>query len=233
MGLFNDAGFTCENFQIFEREIENRKQQVVMHRRWVQATFVHQSKISVNEEGRVNDPSASKSDGQQQLPNADMLPPQLHQTQEACSESQGVPQHISDVTGSCDEGSRRRTHTAVASSPYAHAGDDKQCAQATQLQLTDAVSTAQPAMGPASSAIAMLQSANSPPQLAAHSQGGCESQDVPAQQRQQQEWEPGGTTPDVEPFTGTLFQEEQLEEVCLASDAETANTQPAVDAVMP
>lgn len=40
-GLFKAAGFTCEDYRLHERQIENRRQQVVMHRRWVQAVFTY------------------------------------------------------------------------------------------------------------------------------------------------------------------------------------------------
>ncbi len=39
MKLFLDAGFTCEDYKVHERQIENRRQEVTMHRRWVQAVF--------------------------------------------------------------------------------------------------------------------------------------------------------------------------------------------------
>ncbi len=39
MKLFLDAGFTCQDYKVHERQIENRRQEVTMHRRWVQAVF--------------------------------------------------------------------------------------------------------------------------------------------------------------------------------------------------
>ncbi len=39
MKLFLDAGFTCQDYRVHERQIENRRQEVTMHRRWVQAVF--------------------------------------------------------------------------------------------------------------------------------------------------------------------------------------------------
>lgn len=40
-GLFEAAGFTCDDYRLHERQIENRRQQVVMHRCWVQAVFTY------------------------------------------------------------------------------------------------------------------------------------------------------------------------------------------------
>ena len=39
--LFQDAGFRCEEYKVHERQIENRRQEVTMHRRWVQAAFTY------------------------------------------------------------------------------------------------------------------------------------------------------------------------------------------------
>ncbi len=39
MKLFLEAGFTCQDYKVHERQIENRRQEVTMHRRWVQAVF--------------------------------------------------------------------------------------------------------------------------------------------------------------------------------------------------
>lgn len=41
ISLFKAAGFTCDDYRLQERQIENRRQQVVMHRRWVQAIFTY------------------------------------------------------------------------------------------------------------------------------------------------------------------------------------------------
>lgn len=41
ISLFKAAGFTCNDYRLHERQIENRRQQVVMHRRWVQAIFTY------------------------------------------------------------------------------------------------------------------------------------------------------------------------------------------------
>lgn len=41
VSLFKAAGFTCNGYKVHERQIENRQQQVVMHRRWVQAIFTY------------------------------------------------------------------------------------------------------------------------------------------------------------------------------------------------
>ena len=41
ISLFKAAGFTCDDYRLHERQIENRRQQVVMHRRWVQAIFTY------------------------------------------------------------------------------------------------------------------------------------------------------------------------------------------------
>lgn len=41
ISLFKAAGFTCDDYRLHERQIENRRQQVVMHRRWVQAVFTY------------------------------------------------------------------------------------------------------------------------------------------------------------------------------------------------
>ena len=41
ISLFKAAGFTCNDYSLHERQIENRRQQVVMHRRWVQAIFTY------------------------------------------------------------------------------------------------------------------------------------------------------------------------------------------------
>lgn len=41
VSLFKAAGFTCNDYKVHERQIENRQQQVVMHRRWVQAIFTY------------------------------------------------------------------------------------------------------------------------------------------------------------------------------------------------
>ena len=39
--LFQTAGFTCNDYRVHERQIENRRQDVIMHRRWVQAVFTY------------------------------------------------------------------------------------------------------------------------------------------------------------------------------------------------
>ncbi len=39
--LFLDAGFRCEEYKVHERQIENRQQEVTIHRRWVQAVFTY------------------------------------------------------------------------------------------------------------------------------------------------------------------------------------------------
>ena len=41
VSLFKAAGFTCNDYKVHDRQIENRQQQVVMHRRWVQAIFTY------------------------------------------------------------------------------------------------------------------------------------------------------------------------------------------------
>ena len=41
ISLFKAAGFTCDDYRLHERQIENRRQRVVMHRRWVQAIFTY------------------------------------------------------------------------------------------------------------------------------------------------------------------------------------------------
>lgn len=57
MKLFLDAGFTCKDYKVHERQIENRRQGVTMHRRWVQAVFTHQPSQASSHKHISNAPS--------------------------------------------------------------------------------------------------------------------------------------------------------------------------------
>ena len=58
ISLFTAAGFTCNDYRVHERQIENRRQDVVMHRRWVQAVFTYNPAHAVQTEHTTAHPAA-------------------------------------------------------------------------------------------------------------------------------------------------------------------------------
>ncbi|KAL0024741.1 hypothetical protein WJX77_012493 [Trebouxia sp. C0004] len=107
MKLFLDAGFTCEEYKVHERQIENRRQEVTMHRRWVQAVFTY---------------AAPQATPHKHISNAPLQVPAEHQ-------SGPNPNQAADAghAGSCKTSygcTSRLSHRQQASSQVDHGDDD-------------------------------------------------------------------------------------------------------------
>ena len=74
ISLFKTAGFTCDDYRLHERQIENRRQQVVMHRRWVQAIFTYKPETVHPPQVRGQPPAVEPPQAGARLPV--MNPPQ-------------------------------------------------------------------------------------------------------------------------------------------------------------
>lgn len=272
--LFQDAGFTCLEFEIHERQIENRKQQVVMHRRWVQATFLYTPSNPIrlgsspkivqqaNEHRGVSLPCLPQQ--QQQQHTADYPSRQAntvpHTADHSTHQANSLPRtwqhncHKVSANASDPQQAKRCRHqppgrvqctmphkdsalqnstccnsstlwachnNPSALSHVSHLGSEQPSIQLHEdpheQQLQQALSPGQHSSGCRCSLEADSGSAEL--QLAATSAGSEQQQQATQaqlqheMQAQQQEWEQGGSTPDVEQLTGCLFSEEQLEEV--------------------
>ena len=69
-GLFARHGFTCQQMHVQQRQIENRQQGIVMHRRWIQAVFTYQ--------GPARPATQEASQTEQQAGSADLAGPEHH-----------------------------------------------------------------------------------------------------------------------------------------------------------
>ncbi len=108
MKLFLDAGFTCQDYKVHERQIENRRQEVTMHRRWVQAVFTLAPQQATAHRHISNAP--------QQLPAELQLGPKPNQATGAG--------HADSCRGDIYGCSRQLPHSQQASSQVDNGDDD-------------------------------------------------------------------------------------------------------------
>ena len=121
MKLFLDAGFTCQDYKVHERQVENRRQEVTMHRRWVQAVFTRVQQQA----------SAFKH-----ISNAPLqVPAELHSRPKPNQATSAG--HADSCRGDSHSCSCRPPHSQQASSQVASGDDDNdnddQCALPTTL----------------------------------------------------------------------------------------------------
>lgn len=124
MKLFLDAGFTCQDYKVHERQIENRRQQVTMHRRWVQAVFTL-APTQATAHGHI---SKQISNALLQVPAELRQTPKLDQATDAG--------HAGSCRGDSYGCSHQLPHSQQASSQRDMGGDDDdndQCALPTTM----------------------------------------------------------------------------------------------------
>lgn len=281
LGLFCEAGFACADFQIHERQIENRKQQVVMHRRWVQAKFVYShsqlpasvlgsamNKQADAQQAHTQQASAQQANTQQantqqaNIQQASAQQADMHQAytpqadaQQAHTQQVNMPglvlQHPYTMQPCAVDHETRRDDIPSASCQHScdmiglHDSDSWQATQHRQQPhnnacLHDTPKYRQCSEGSSCVSSPWLSDDQLPHDRQRHqateqimqqqvSSGGqyspscgstvkAKTTNAQYQQRTRQglyqEWEQGGSTPDVEQLTGGLFNNEQLEEVC-------------------
>ena len=263
LGLFSEAGFVCLDFQIHERQIENRRQQVVMHRRWVQAKFVYShSKLpahssAIDQEADVQQCNTQRSDAQQAniqqatAQQADIQQASVHQAHTRQANTPGLVLLNCQEQPCAAEYETRHADLPSASCQHncgmmeSHDADLQKATHHRQQPHNDAVShdglkhrqcsqgvSSFPAPWPSNGQMPhdhqirhvtertmqhQLSTAEqqSPSRAGTpNTQGNYTQKQQGTRQGQHQEWEWGGSTPDLEQLTGGLFSDEHLEEVC-------------------
>ncbi len=128
MKLFLDAGFTCEDYRVHERQIENRRQEVTMHRRWVQAVFTHApQQASVHRHMGSGPPQVpaepqTRPPNKQQTPNPDQATGAGHADScrtdsYACSRQLPHSQQASSQVDNGDDDDQSALHTTMHAPP--------------------------------------------------------------------------------------------------------------------
>ena len=191
------AGFSCSDYKVHERQIENRRQDIVMHRRWVQAVFTYEPA------GRTcNQPAASDGKLADHQPKAGTGSNAALQTDPPISNySVHTTQQQAAATRDDDAPHRHQLPNTQTGAQAPGPGDNR--AESQQHQSHEKLQS---------------QSAPGSGVTSCSSEHEDETTAASCSPPQRQEWEQGGTDAEQERLTGCLFADNTPpEEVILLS----------------
>ena len=212
MQLFGNAGFVCKEYKVHERQIENKRRELTMHRRWVQAIFLYSFNSSSHLADDVTASSGTLSTTSNSKLSASCSTNSKHLTS-------GPPQDPPDVQLANEEqqqpveplsmGSEQHSGPSSVEINGARSGSVERQQEWEEGNGQQEVEQGQ----------GQHQWEDSQGQQGMEkAQGQHRWEDSKGQQqltvgKRQQEWEAGGTAPEEELLTGCLFAENGVEEV--------------------